>query len=333
MRILITGGAGFIGTHLALELQRRGNEVILLDRFSNYYSTELKRMRVKSILGVQSDTILTSDLQNFEETNKVLKSVKPKVIVHLAAQPGVRLNRKEHRVYINDNIIGFTNLLNSSLDNDVDILLYASTSSVYSDKGTKAFSEIDTTVNPKSFYGLSKYWNEQIANLYAERYGLVVRGMRFFTVYGPWGRPDMAYFRLVNSALNGTEFELYGDGTIKRDFTFVSDVTKRIAELLFDLIKRESNFRDIVNIGGGNPCSMSDLIREIELQTGNKINLIRKEVNPSDLDQTVADKTYGESIFTKCQYTDLKDGIGKVIEWSSNSAIQKNLKSWIDSTI
>ena len=333
MKILITGAAGFIGAHLAKEMIDENIEVALIDRFSDYYAPEFKLERVRNLINVDQSNIHRVDLSSFVETRQILLNVKPDAIIHLAAQPGIRLPREQNYRYLFDNMDGFTNILNAALDASVDTVLYASSSSIYDDSGDEPFSEKVTRPNPKSFYGLTKLWNEQIAQLYANQYGMKVRGMRFFTVYGPWGRPDMAYFRIVSACLGQYKFKLFGDGSIKRDFTFVSDVTSRIRNLLPDLMARSAGFSDVVNIGGGTPYSILDLINEVQSRTGNEIEISRLKTNPLDLRLTVADKTYGSSIFKTESFVNLRDGVDRVVSWAENANIRDRLLGWIKSTI
>jgi len=332
-RIVVTGSAGFIGAHLAKKLHSGNFELLLWDRFSDYYSPTYKKLRVKELLEPLESRVEEVDLLNSDHVTSLLRDYQPSAVVHLAAQPGVRLNYLEYHRYLQDNIAGFQNILSACVQNSVPEFLYASSSSVYDDTSAKPFSEVHSKVKPKSFYGMTKKWNEEAAKHYAERYGMKTRGLRFFTVYGPWGRPDMAYFRLIASALGQYEFRLFGNGDIERDFTFVDDVTSRTEKLLADLSRRDSGFNDVVNIGGQDPQSMQTLIEAVQEISGKEVNLVYDKSNSEDLRRTEADKTYGNSIMGSTTYTSLRTGLQQVLEWASKDSIRKHLNEWIQSTI
>lgn len=332
-RIVITGSAGFIGAHLASKIDLNNFELLLWDRFSDYYSPTYKESRVKELLESQDKKVENVDLLNGDQVRGLMRDYEPSAVIHLAAQPGVRLNYPEYHRYLQDNIMGFQNILSACVQNNVSEFLYASSSSVYDDSNSKPFSEVNTSVKPRSFYGITKKWNEEAAKHYAERFGLRTRGLRFFTVYGPWGRPDMAYFRLIACALGQYDFRLFGNGEIERDFTFINDVTMRTLQLLEDLSKRRDGFSDVVNIGGQNPQSMLTLINTVEEISGKKLKVKYEKSNSQDLLRTESDKSYCNSILGNSTYTSLNSGIEDVFKWASKEAVRKNLNNWIDSTI
>ena len=329
MRILVTGGAGFIASNLARRLLSSEHQLVLVDNFLSNYSTTFKRLRTEELLNSVGLKILEVDLVNLTETINLFESYMPEIVIHCAAQPGVRLPVEQYHLYINNNVIAFQNILAASKKTSIAKILYASSSSVYDDIKTDSFSERATALNPKSFYGLTKKWNEESARHYSERFGLVTRGLRFFTVYGPWGRPDMAYFRLMSAALEGSKFTLFGNGSVQRDFTYIDDVTLRIEKLMDDLTTQSEGFCDVVNIGGQAPLSMVELIKTIEQTSGRKINFQYGDSNVLDLLKTEANKEYGNSIFGDIPYTPLSQGIAKMYEWAISTKIKGQLSSWL----
>lgn len=333
MKISITGGAGFIGASLASFLLARNYEVEMCDSFSDYYSIEYKKLRINDLLAPFNGKVQLVDLAIDSEADKFIKKSKPDLLIHLAAQPGIRLRHDRYQRYVRDNMMAFTNLLNSCVKYDIKNLIYASSSSVYNDSTSGSYVEDSTSLGPRSFYGLTKKWNEEAACHFSQRFGLSTRGLRLFTVYGPWGRPDMAYFRLMSSALKESNFTLFGTGSVQRDFTFINDVVTRIEILAKDLSKQVGGFSDVVNIGGQKPLSMVDLIKAIEDVSEAKITFKTGASDSSDLLRTEADRRYGERIFGPLPYTELSEGISKFYEWASEPQIRSNLNTWIESTI
>lgn len=331
-RVLVTGSAGFIGSHLAAHLTEKKYEVVLCDSFSSYYSIEYKRERVRNLLG-NLNKLYEIDLADEAETRNFISEYRPEIIVHLAAQAGVRLPVSLYSRYVRENVLVFTNILSSCVEFGIHNLIYASSSSVYDDSRNEAFIEGSTKLDPKSFYGVTKKWNEEAAFLFSDKFGLKTRGLRFFTVYGPWGRPDMAYFRLMAAALGENQFTLFGDGAVERDFTYIDDVIVRTEILIRNLIQQPSGFRDVVNIGGQNPLSMRTLIKTIENVSGQDFPIHYGPANPTDLIKTEADKKYGASIFGETPYTSLEVGISNFFKWASEEQIRSQLKNWISSTI
>ena len=228
MSILITGASGFIGAHLSRLLISQKKKVVLCDNFSDYYSVDLKKSRVSELLSSSPEFVAQIDLLDRNAFKDLINKFQPTAIIHLAAQPGVRLSFNQYEIYLRNNILAFNNVLAACVEHEINNLVYASSSSVYDDSSDTAFNEKFTKLRPRSFYGLTKKWNEEAATHFSEKYGIRTRGLRFFTAYGPWGRPDMAYFRLMASALKQHDFTLFGDGSVKRDFTFIDDLCLRI---------------------------------------------------------------------------------------------------------
>lgn len=331
MNILVTGASGFIGSFLVQKLIEEGHQVVGIDNFSDYYSVDLKRQRVaKMHVSSNRAEIVNVDISNKSDLEKVFLSNNFHVVVHLAAQAGVRLPAQN---YVDSNILGFLNLLDLLKKYGVTNCLFASSSSVYGNSSTLPYRENDTNLHPMSFYGLTKKLNEEYANVVHMNFSVKFRAMRFFTVYGPWGRPDMAYFRLISAALNRDFFKLFGDGSIQRDFTFVTDVVSVINQLLNELVsKSETRFFDRVNIGGERPLSINYLIAEIERQTKEKIDISVLDPNSSDSKITVASRDYLESLIGRREYIPLEEGISKTLAWATSPEVISKLSSWVQST-
>jgi UDP-glucuronate 4-epimerase len=215
---------------------------------------------------------------------------------------------------------------------EVPNFLYASSSSVYGNSKQIPYSETSEDIHPVSIYGATKRANELLALAYVRQSKTRARGLRFFTVYGPWGRPDMAYFRLINSGINKTEFTRFGDGNVKRDFTFISDITNQISGLLKELQNRKQGFSDIVNIGGGNPHSLNDLIEAVNIGLGSNIQILNSGMNPNDTLYTCADVSLQKSLTGFVPQISLETGIQETIKWAQDKDIYAELDRWIKST-
>lgn len=331
MKILITGAAGFIGSHMVKALVDRGNSVFSLDNFADYYSADYKRLRVAE-LHHDPDKLQIIDISDRKALEQAFSSFKPDFVIHLAAQAGVRLGLNQSEIYISSNIEGFYNVLCCAEEFGVKGILYASSSSVYGDLTPTPYTESSLTLRPKSFYGVSKLANEMFAEIQARKSKIRFRGLRFFTVYGPWGRPDMAYFRIVSAGLGESNFSLFGDGKVKRDFTFINDVIDTSIRLLDDLAMRDEGFSDIVNIGGSRPLDMNYLIDLVQKQTQSIIAINKTEANPLDSEITMADQSYLTSILGKQSFTPLEDGIERLVSWANSKEIKQHLRVWIENT-
>lgn len=329
MKTLVTGVAGFIGSHLAHELLRDGHQVVGIDNLNDYYSPDLKRLRLDSLLEIEGFSFQDFDLNDRQRVSKLINELNPTHIYHLAAQAGVRLPLKSFRRYVDSNLTGFANIAIASVENRVPNFLYASSSSVYGNSINLPYRESEAGLNQVSFYGATKYANEVLAHSLSNLSITKFRGMRFFTVYGPMGRPDMAYFRLIHSAINKKTFDLYGDGTIRRDFTYVSDVIKSVLLLGEDLNGRQPTFSDVVNVGGGKPHSMTELIECINLVTGSEILVNVQDSVQSDVRETVADHKLQAELTGFIPQVSLRDGIERVYEWASKPEIKLKLEKWI----
>jgi UDP-glucuronate 4-epimerase len=332
-RVLVTGASGFIGAHLCASLAKKtGIELAGLDSFSNYYSVQLKRRRVDALMSNQRIDLLTVDISDEAAVDKVFIDFQPEVVVHLAAQAGIRLNVNYFSQYVNSNLTGFANILTAAVRHKTRSLLYASSSSVYGNAKNQSLPESMESLLPTSFYGATKLSNEILARSISSRNELRTRGLRFFTVYGPWGRPDMAYFRILEALLNNRTFHLNGDGSIERDFTFVSDVIEITESLLNDLELREESFSDVVNLGGGSPHSMKALIGTLERLSERNLRMELKEWEPGDVRRTESDRRYAESLLGKRNFVTLERGLDDFLAWGTNSENSHFLADWVNSS-
>ena len=332
MKILITGVAGFIGSHLSQRLAKQNHEVLGIDNLSDYYSPDLKLRRIKD-LGLDTNSSFESvDLSDLSNLRKTVFKFEPDLIYHLAAQAGVRANSKISKNYLNSNITGFSNIMLVADEVSANGFIYASTSSVYGDQAKVPYEECEKSLHPNSFYGMTKLVNENLAGEFSKFSKLKMRGVRLFTVYGAYGRPDMAYTRIISSALHGTEFVLYGDGSIKRDFTYIEDVVDNLERLGNQIVTEKSGYHDIVNVGGGNPHSMNELRDIIEHHTNSKINLKIVPENSMDAKITWANNKYLKSLVGETSWTPLNEGIKKTIDWATTPSVKIEIVNWINST-
>lgn len=331
MKVLVTGAAGFIGSSIALHLHNLGNEVVGVDSFSPYYSVDLKLLRKQAIIDSNDIKFEKLDLSDKDEVNRLFSSNRFDSVIHLAAQPGVRLEVGDWNFYLRDNLEAFSNVLWATVKHEVPSLLYASSSSIYGNTPQTSFSEKYTLPQPVSFYGATKLSNEILASASSANSGLKTRGLRFFTVYGPWGRPDMVYFRIISSALSRVPFKFFGTGKISRDFTFIDDVSSSVADLASDLHRRQPNFSDVVNIGGGKPISINECLNVIEELTGVKVPFQRRDADPRDVESTNADFTYLNHLTNNFPKTSAKQGFAEVVSWAMLPDIQPRMALWVDS--
>ena len=331
MRILVTGAAGFIGSALCQQLVLSDHNVTAVDNFSDYYDVSLKHLRVKELLNPVNLEVLNLDICDQEKVEKIIASSSPEIVIHLAAQAGVRLGVSDSRKYVDSNLVGFSNVLISAIENKIPKFLYASSSSVYGDKADIPYRESELNLHPNSFYGSTKLANELLVPTLVKNSETIARGLRFFTVYGPWGRPDMAYFRMIANVIAGAEFNFFGDGSIERDFTFISDAVGSVINLALELEERKPGFSDVVNLGGGRPLSMNYLMEVVGSLTGKKVSFERFETNLNDAHKTMSDASYIQNLIGSKPSTKLEDGISKTIEWASRNEISANLDKWVKS--
>jgi len=331
MKYLVTGAAGFIGSHLCHRLTTEGNEVIAIDNFSDYYDVNLKKLRVEKLLTPLQLKVLSVDISDKNAIDELIASSKPEVVINLAAQAGVRLPTDQIHKYVNSNLVGFSNVLQSTVSMKIPYFLYASSSSVYGDQAAIPYTESEQNLHPNSFYGATKLANELLTPTLIKSSSTIARGLRFFTVYGPWGRPDMAYFRMIANVVSGSEFNFFGDGSVERDFTFIDDAVNSVIELSKELEKRKPGYYDVVNLGGGRPLSMNYLLESINKISKTEVKFNRQSSNANDAKKTMSDSKYIQSLIGSKPETKLEDGIDKTYKWALQSEISAQLNNWVKS--
>ena len=315
-KILITGHLGFIGFHLAKRLIREGHTIMGVDSLNNYYSQKLKKDRGKLLGGINGNYISKIEDISNEEIIKTLKQFKPDIIVNLAAQAGVRHSLTNPEDYVSNNISSFLNIIKYAKDYGIEKIVYASTSSVYGGNTDFPFSENDRVDDPLQFYAVTKRTNELMANAYNDLYKISFIGLRFFTVYGPWGRPDMSIHKFTNLIINNKPIDVFNYGKHSRDFTYIDDVVEGISLVSLKKNKYLSNsYSEIYNIGGDHPITLNNLIKEIEKNLGKKAKKNLMPLQMGDVKKTVSNikkikKHYGFS-----PKTSINEGIKSFIDW------------------
>ena len=323
MKILITGAAGFIGYHTVNRLLRLGYEVIGIDNMNAYYDVGLKEYRLKKITGNKQFTFFKGDISNKETIEFVFDNFSPEIVVNLAAQAGVRYSITNPDSYIKSNIIGFYNILECCRNYSVKHLVYASSSSVYGANKKVPYSTDDKVDNPVSLYAATKKSNELLAYSYSKLYGFPTTGLRFFTVYGPAGRPDMAYFKFTDKLVKGEPIQIYNNGDMYRDFTYIDDIVTGIVNVMKKTPEKNSDSvaYKVYNIGNNNPSSLLDFVNILERclieekiidKAGEKVFL---PMQPGDVYRTYADITELEKDFGFKPQTSLEDGLKKFAKW------------------
>ncbi len=309
MNIFITGVAGFIGFHLALTLKKRGNAVCGCDNFNAYYDPELKRERAR-LLKEQEIPVIETDICNPPLLEKIVLDEGITHFVHLAAQAGVRYSLQHPESYVHSNLDGFVQILEVCRRHPTMKLIYASSSSVYGLNKKIPFAETDRTDHPASLYGATKKSNELIAHAYHHLYGIPVTGLRFFTVYGPWGRPDMAYFSFTRAILEGVPISVYNQGQMQRDFTYIDDIvagTRAAIDLGAPC--------EIFNLGNNQPVDVLTLIAFIEKKTGKEAIKQWLPMQPGDVPMTYADISKSQTMLGYRPLVSLEEGMDRFIDW------------------
>ena len=328
MKILVTGSAGFIGSFLSQRSIERGDEVIGIDNHNDYYDSKLKDDRLNQFIDNQNYIHFRCDISDKNKIDDIFKNNNPEKVVNLAAQAGVRYSMENPHSYVDSNIVGFTNILEACRYNDIKHLVYASSSSVYGANTVMPFSIHHNIDHPLSLYAASKKANELFAHTYSNLYNLPTTGLRFFTVYGPWGRPDMALFKFTKAILNGETIQVFNHGNHKRDFTYIDDIVEGVIRVLDKPAKSNkewsSNNPDpgssfapwrIYNIGNNNPVELNDYISAIEKFTGIKAKKELLPLQPGDVPDTYADVADLEKYFDYKPSTKIDEGIKNFVNW------------------
>jgi UDP-glucuronate 4-epimerase len=318
MRILLTGGAGFIGSHAAEALLSRGHGVTALDSLNAYYDPALKHARIARLEGRAGFQFIKADIADAGQLSGVLDGKSFDVILHLAAQAGVRYALENPASYTRSNLVGHQNVLEFAHHHEgLAHLIYASSSSVYGNDTAAPFSEDARADRPVSYYGATKRAGELLSHSYAELFGLKQTGLRFFTVYGPRGRPDMAYWMFTDAVLRGKAIPVFGQGKLRRDFTYIDDIVEalvRIVEAPFQAPDKKAPHR-IYNLGNSHPESVMDLIAAIEAATGRKADIVQSEGPPGDVRETYADISRAARDFGFAPKVALEEGIARFVSW------------------
>jgi len=328
MRILVTGSAGFIGFHLAKRLLEDGHEVIGMDNLNNYYAVQLKEDRLAILKNNLAFRFCFVDLADRQGMADLFRTEKPEVVVNLAAQAGVRYSLENPHAYVDSNLTGFTNILEGCRHNGVKHLVYASSSSVYGANTSMPFSVHHNVDHPISLYAATKKANELMAHTYAALYGLPCTGLRFFTVYGPWGRPDMALFLFTRAILEGRPIDVYNEGRMRRDFTYIDDIIEGVVRVMGKIPSGSpawsgarpdpaSSFAPyrIYNIGNNRPVALMDFIAALEKHLGRKAAMRMLPMQPGDVPETCADV---DDLMADVGFrpgTSIEEGIGRFVDW------------------
>ena len=311
MRVLVTGCCGFIGFHLCTALINNNISVVGIDNLNDFYDKGLKKSRLKKLYH-SLFTFHNSDINQISEID--FKSKKFDLVINLAAQAGVRVKKKQEHLYETTNVIGFKNVCKFCVENGIDKIIYASSSSVYSDKKYEKFNEEKTIIDPKSKYGKSKYQNEIYANLVSKKNELSMIGLRFFSVYGPYGRPDMAYYIFTDAIENNKVINLNNDGLMLRDMTYIDDVIDGVIKSIDFLLNKNTKNNHIFNLGNDDPIQTKKLLSNIAEKL-NKKPRIRNKISHNESAFTHSDNSKAKKYLRYNPKTDLSDGLDKFISW------------------
>ncbi len=333
--ILVTGAAGFIGYHLCKRLLKENYKVIGIDNLNDYYDVKLKESRLNQLLRIsnanQNWIFRKTSLEKTDQLSKIFSEYKPNIVINLAAQAGVRYSIKNPAVYIDSNVKGFQNILDCSVKFDIEHLVYASSSSVYGGNVKLPYSEKDPVDHPVSLYAATKKCNELLAHAYSHIYQLPITGLRLFTVYGPWGRPDMAPMIFTKHILDKSEIKIFNNGDLSRDFTYIDDVIEVIYRVFKKPARANKNFKRelptpesswcphrIFNVGNNQPILIMDFIKILEMELG--IYAIKKfeKMQKGDVKNTFADTKLIQEWIGFSPNTSLEDGISNFVKWYKN---------------
>lgn len=327
-KFLVTGSAGFIGFHLAMKLLERGELVVGVDSLNDYYSPQLKRDRLAKLSPNGNFEFVQLDLADNSSVQQLFANHNFERVVHLAAQAGVRYSLENPHAYIQSNVVAFVNLLEACRDQQTPHLVYASSSSVYGTNVKQPFSVDDNVDHPVSLYAASKKSNELMAHTYSHLFGLPTTGLRFFTVYGPWGRPDMALYKFTKAIFGGDPIDVYNHGKMQRDFTYIDDIVEAVIRVADEIAKPDETFDPehpspasskapyrVYNIGNHRPTELSRFIHVLEETIGKKAVRNMLPMQPGDVVSTFADtKALREAVQFEPSTT-IEEGIAKFVDW------------------
>ncbi len=311
--ILLTGGAGFIGFHTAKKLLQKRYKVILIDNLNDYYSPKLKKDRLKQIESEENLKIHKIDIANLDNLKKLFKENEVEIICHLAAQPGVRYSFENPEAYHQSNVKGTFNLLELAREYKIKKFVFASSSSVYGNSQNEAFLETDNTDKPISLYAATKKAGELLIHYYHDAFGLNVIALRFFTVYGPWGRPDMAYYKFSKSILDGKTIDVYNKGRHQRDFTYIDDIVEGIIKSIE--FEQNDPYFEVVNLGNSKPVELEYFIGTLEKFLSKKADKNYLPMQPGDVLKTSANIDKAKRLLNWQPTTSIEQGLKKFVAW------------------
>ncbi|MBW3566147.1 MAG: NAD-dependent epimerase [Acidobacteria bacterium] len=328
MKLLVTGAAGFIGMYVAERLITRGDEVIGLDNLNDYYDVRLKKARLARLEPHENFEFVQLDVADRDGIPDLFARERPERVIHLAAQAGVRYSLRNPHAYIDSNIVGFMNILEGCRHNGVEHLVYASSSSIYGANTRMPFSTSDVVDHPVSLYAASKKANELMAHTYSHLYRLPTTGLRFFTVYGPWGRPDMALFLFTKAILSGEPINLFNEGKMRRDFTYIDDIVEGVIRVTDRIPEPDPSWDGddpdpatssapyrLYNIGNHTPVELMDFVRHIEEAVGRKAETNPMPMQPGDVPATFADVENLARDVGFAPATPIDEGIRRFVSW------------------
>lgn len=328
MSILVTGAAGFIGFHVCQRLLLEGHQVIGIDNLNDYYDVSLKRARLLLLEKNPQFAFYKLDLANQDHLHDLFRNHSIKLVIHLAAQAGVRYSIDHPHSYVSSNINGFLTILEACRHFPVEHLIYASSSSVYGANTKIPFSTQDSTDHPLNMYAATKKANELMAHTYSHLFNIPTTGLRFFTVYGPWGRPDMAYYSFTRDIIEGKPLQLFNNGDMSRDFTYIDDIVEEILCLLDSPPKPDDNWNSfnpnpdssfapykIYNIGNHHPVKLADFIRTLEKLLNKQANIVFLPMQPGDVKETYSDITSLQEATGFSPVTTIETGLSRFVDW------------------
>lgn len=317
MKILVTGVAGFIGYHLSNKLLALGNQIYGIDNLNDYYAVSLKQARLAQLLPHKQFTFECLDISDRDAVAKLFATYNFDCVINLAAQAGVRYSLKNPHAYVDSNLVGFTNILEGCRHSKIKHLVFASSSSVYGANTKVPFSVGDKVDRPVSLYAATKKANELMAHSYSHLYDIPITGLRFFTVYGPWGRPDMAYFKFTEAIAQGKPIDVYNFGRMKRDFTYIDDIIQAIVKIIphQPQVPPEQPPYKVYNLGNNSPVELGEFISAIETALGKQAEKNLIPMQPGDVVTTYADVDELITDFDFKPSTELSQGIKKFVSW------------------